>query len=112
MIRLKIKPMSVNELYRGRRYATDALLDYQKDVGLLLPEKEALRSILGQWEQIEAHYTFGTSRAKDIDGSIKAFQDILSRAYGFNDNRIYRLVVEKVPVKPGDEYIEFELSPL
>ena len=112
MTRLAISPLSVNKQYRGRRYATDALLDYQKQVSLLLPDKTRLRSILSQWERIEAHYIFGTSKAKDIDGSIKAFQDILSRAYGFNDNRVYKLVVEKVPVKPGEEFIEFELMPI
>jgi hypothetical protein len=36
--------------------------------------------------------------------------DVLAKKYGFNDNRIYRGVIEKEVVKKGDEYIRFKIS--
>lgn len=59
---------------------------------------------------IRARYIFGVSRASDIDNLVKAFQDALAEKYGFNDNRIYFLEVQKVVVKKGEEFIDFELK--
>ena len=55
--------------------------------------------------------TFGVSNAgADIDNLPKGFIDALQKKYEFNDNRIYRMVVEKEVVKKGEEFIDFELS--
>jgi len=53
-----------------------------------------------------------SSKNADIDNPVKPFVDCLQKRYGFNDRHIYRLVVEKVDVAKGDEFIEFELKPL
>ena len=103
---LKIKPLSVNRAYQGRRFATPELTKYKRDVGLLLPN---LRVPTGQ---IEVNYTFGISKGTDGENCIKAFTDILAQKYGFNDNRIYRWIVEKVVVKKGEEFIEFQIKEL
>ena len=36
--------------------------------------------------------------------------DILSKKYGFNDNRIYQLFLTKQIVKKGNEFIEFSFN--
>lgn len=55
--------------------------------------------------------TFGlSSRNSDWDNPIKAFQDVISKKYGFNDRRIYKGIIEKVIVPKGQEFIEFEIT--
>ena len=105
MARIDIKPLSVNEAYRGRRFATRELTQYKSDLGWLLPKMEVPDGPLA------ARYVFGTSsRASDADNMVKIFQDAISEHYGFNDSRIYRIEVEKVDVPKGREFVEFELS--
>ena len=107
MNRIKIKPISVNEAYRGRRFKTKDYKSYERDLSLLLPHIDVPEG------KLQVHYIFGlSSKGSDYDNQIKAFQDIMSSNYGFNDNRIYKAVIEKVDVKKGEEYIDFELKEL
>lgn len=63
--------------------------------------------------KLKAEFTFGFSNsASDIDNPTKAFVDILQKKYGFNDKMIYQCVINKVIVKKGQEFIEFNLSSL
>ena len=101
---LKIKALSVNMAYRGRRYATPELTKYKRDVGVLLPK---INTPTGR---LSVKYRFGVSKRTDGDNLVKCFQDILSEKYGFNDNTIYRWEVEKIVVKRGEEFIVFEIS--
>ena len=55
---------------------------------------------------IEAGFS---SRGSDVDNIAKPFIDILQKHYGFNDSRIYKLIIMKAIVKKGDEYIDFSL---
>lgn len=104
MIRLAIKPLSVNDAYRGRRFATKELTQYKSDLGWLLPRLEVPDG------PIAVRYVFGvSSKASDGDNLIKAFQDAVAEHYGFNDKRIYHWDVTKVDVPKGKEFVEFEL---
>jgi len=103
---LKIKPLSVNKLYQGRRFATPELTKYKRDVGLLLPN---LRVPQGR---LRVKYHFGISKRTDGENCIKAFTDILAEKYGFNDNKIYSWEVVKTDVKAGGEFIEFSIEQL
>ena len=61
--------------------------------------------------RLQLRLEFGlSSKNADLDNPVKLFTDILQKKYGFNDRHIYRLEVEKVDVKKGKEYIEFELT--
>ncbi len=101
---IKIKALSVNEAYSGRRYSTKKLMQFKKDLLYLLPKMKIPKGELG------VRYQFGVSSSgADGDNLIKAFQDCLGEIYGFNDNRIYRWVIEKVKVKKGEEFISFEI---
>lgn len=102
---IKAKPLSINKAYRGRRFATKDLHDYQKEVTYQLPK---LKIPTGK---LSVKYVFGcSSKGSDGDNLIKAFQDCLAEHYGFNDNRIYKWEVEKIDVKKGQEFIEFKIK--
>lgn len=62
--------------------------------------------------RLEAFYRFGVSKRSDADNLVKSFQDILCEKYGFDDHLIYRYTIEKVDVKRGEEFIEFEIIAL
>lgn len=106
MVRLSVKPLSVNAAYRGRRFATKELAAYKEELGWLLP-----RAIPVPDGPLAVRYVFGvSSTAADGDNLIKAFQDAVAERYGFNDKRIYHWDVTKVDVPKGREFVEFELS--
>jgi len=103
--RIEIKPLSVNEAWQGQRFKTALYKKYEVDLGRLLPRMEIPEG------RLEVYYRFGlSSNASDYDNCIKQFQDILSKKYGFNDNRIYRAIIEKVDVNKKEEFIEFSIK--
>lgn len=107
MVRLPIKPLSLNNAYRGRRFTTPELKRYKEDVTKLLPKMDVPTGALA------VRYVFGvSSKAIDGDNLIKCLQDALADAYGFNDNRICKWDVEKRYVPKGAEFIEFEIVPI
>ena len=62
------------------------------------------------YQKLQLNLEFGFSnRGSDLDNPVKMVQDILSKKYGFNDNLIFRIILDKVIVKKGDEYIKFEI---
>lgn len=107
MTRIEIKPLSVNDAWKGRRYKTDEYKQYQNTLLWLLPK------IKLPPPPYELHFKFGfSSSASDWDNPIKPTQDILSKRYGFNDKLIRKAVVETEIVPKGKEYIEFEFLTL
>ena len=105
MNKVKIKPLSANNAWQGRRYKTEDYKVYERDLGFLLPKIDVPTG------RLQVKYTFGLSnKGADGDNCIKQFQDIISKKYGFNDNKIYHWDVWKVDVKKGEEYIEFEIK--
>ena len=104
-IRLPIKALSVNAAYRGRRFATPALTQYKRDIGLLLPK------ITIPDGKLFVSYVFGfSSKGSDIDNCVKATTDAIAEHFLFNDNRIYELHIRKVDVPKGAEFVEFSIS--
>lgn len=107
---LPIKPMSMNEAWRGGpRYRTATYKAYDAALQLLLP-----RSLqLPEDGPLDLAMLWNLSNAAcDIDNPIKPFVDSLQTRYDFNDKRIYRLLVEKRLVPRGHESIVFDLGPL
>lgn len=104
-MRLDIKPLSANEAWQGRRVKTQKYRNYEKVVMLML------KPLVVPDGDLELYLKWGfSSAASDWDNPIKQFQDCLQKKYGFNDNRVVRGVVEKVKVKKGEEFIEFEIK--
>ena len=103
-----VKPLSVNKAYRGRRYKTSDYVRYIRDLKKVLPSmnvpSEGRLSLC-----VRVYYS---NKGNDIDNALKPFIDVLQKFYYFNDNRIYKLDVEKFLVAKGDEKIEFKLEVL
>ncbi len=107
MIKINIKPLSVNQSYKGRKFKTKEYTVYSKILSHLLPKLKVPDG------KLKIEYVFGfSSSGADADNCIKPAQDLISKKYGFNDNRIYELTVKKVIVKKGDEYLSFEITSL
>jgi len=104
MIKINIKPLSVNQAWQWKRFKTRLYEDYEYELFYQLPNIK-----LPEWDlmlEIEAWI----SSASDIDNIIKPTLDILSKKYWFNDNKILYLIAHKVIVKKGDEYISFKFN--
>lgn len=102
---VKIKPLSVNEVWRGRRFKTPAYTRYERDLLLILPKMS-----VPEVGPLELTLDFGFSaKTADWDNPIKPFVDVLQKKYGFNDSRVYKSTVTKSIVKKGAEFIRFSL---
>jgi len=105
MNKVKIKPLSVNEAWKGRRFRSNKYKQYQCELTYLLPNLDV------QAGKLELYVKWGfSSNGSDTDNGLKPFIDVISKKYGFNDNKIFRIIVEKEIVKKGDEFIEFKIT--
>lgn len=106
MIELKIKPLSVNQAWQGKRFKTEEYKKYENDMLLMLPKKKIDNTKMLQLNIIVMY----SSVLSDIDNFLKPFLDILQKKYSINDKNIYRLVIDKVIVKKNEEGIRFEIN--
>jgi len=106
MLKIQIKPLSVNEVWQGQRFKTQKYKIYEQEVFYSLPNIDIPEG------DLTIELIFGISNmASDYDNMIKPFQDILQKKYGFNDNRIQEAKIKKVKTKKGEEFIEFKILP-
>lgn len=105
MIKIDIKPLSVNKCWQGRRFKTPDYKNYERDLMLMLPNIQIPHS------KLYIEVTFGFSnKASDIDNPLKPFLDILQKKYKFDDKDIYELLVHKEIVKKGEEFVRFAIE--
>ena len=104
-LRLDIKPLSVNECWKGKRYRTDSYKTYQLHISYLLRPMEIPEGPL----LLNLEWGF-SSAASDIDNPWKPFMDCLQKKYGFNDSRVHKATLEKFKVPKGSEYIDFTIE--
>lgn len=105
MIRIDYKPLSVNEVWKGRRYKTDKYSKYERDLLFLLP------NISLPPPPYKITFEFGlSSKVADYDNPVKPFQDILQKKYGFDDKHIVKAEISKVLVPKGKEYLKFKIE--
>lgn len=108
MIKLNIKPLSVNKAWQGKRFKTNDYKRFEKLMLLTLPNiKKDLTGSL----KIVIEYGF-SSKLSDIDNPCKLVLDCLCKKYGFDDRQVFELNQKKKIVKKGDEYINFFISKL
>ena len=100
-----IKPLSVNQCWRGRRFKTEIYEDYE---ALLLRELPDMTTPKAPY-QIEFNFGF-SSASSDWDNPCKPLQDILQKRYGFNDKLIKKATITITKVEKGCEFFEFALS--
>lgn len=104
---IKIKPLSVNECFQGRRYKTTKYLIYQQALLLRLPRLTIPEGKL----HITYHVGYSNPTA-DLGNMEKPFTDILCKKYGFDDRDVYRFTLTKEVVKKGYEFIQFKIEAL
>ena len=104
---IKIKPLSVNSAWQGKRYKTKAYQDYERSMLFQLPvQKEKFKSD----DMLRIEFVFGfSSMASDIDNPVKPTLDILCKKYGFDDKQIWEMEVSKKIVAKGHEYVKFRV---
>lgn len=102
---VNIKPLSVNEAWKGKRYKTDKYDNYIARMMLLLPKLKLCDP--PYYLNLKVGYSRNTS---DIDNFLKPFIDCLQKKYKFDDKLIYKLTVEKSIVKKGFEFIDFKIE--
>jgi hypothetical protein len=98
-IEKKIKLLSVNEAWQGKRYKTKNYQSYEKILGYTLPN-EKINSLNSYY--IIFIFNFA-NKLSDWDNPIKPLQDILQKKYGFNDRDIYIALTYKKIVPKKDE---------
>lgn len=104
---IKIKPLTQNRAWKGRRFKSDQYKQYALAVGLLLPNDLVIPA-----GPLRVYYEFGMSVNSDFDNPCKMFTDILQAKYHFNDKNIMEANIKKVVVKKGEEYIKFSIDSL
>lgn len=103
-MKIWIKPLSVNEAFRGRKFKTKKYIEFQQEMLLKLPKIDIPEG------KLEIHYKIGfSSKGSDLDNALKQLNDCLQKKYGFNDNLIYKIIAEKEITKKGQEFIEFKI---
>ena len=104
-MKLNIKPLSVNQVWQGKRFKTKLYKDYEKEALLLIKPMQVPDG------KLSLRLVFGlSSKNADVDNPVKPFIDCLQKKLGFNDRHIYKLTVEKVDVPKGKEYIDYSLE--
>ena len=106
MIEIKIKPLSANDAFNGRKTKTAKYRSFQRSLLFLLPKLS-----IPNKTPLKVYYEFGFSNLQsDIDNAIKQTTDVLSKKYGFNDMYVMELNVKKFVVDKGSEYIKFHIE--
>jgi len=101
-MKIDIKPLSTNEAWQGRRFKSSKYKTFEQEFIYKMPALELPDS------PFKLTLDFGFSnRGADLDNPVKMSIDCLQKKYKFNDNLIYQLVINKIIVKKGDEFINY-----
>ena len=104
--KLRLKPLSVNKAFQGKRFKTKEYKQFERDMLLMLPKvKVDFKGDL----KVKIDYGF-SSKLSDIDNPNKMVLDVLCKKYGFDDRQIYELINTKTIVKKGNEFINFSIT--
>ena len=104
-IRLPIKPLSVNECWKGRHFKTEKYKKYDEDLQFLLPRKR----VKGEWFKVFYRFYLKSFASSDIDNLVKALQDNLVSAKIIPDDRkIVEMNIKKYRAKTDTIEVEIE----
>lgn len=105
-IQINMKPLSVNDAWKGRRFKTDAYKSYEQSVLFLLPK---IKRFPKPPYLVAIDLSVSTHNA-DIDNPVKPILDILQKKYGFNDRDVVQLHVRKYLVFKGQESFQVRIE--
>lgn len=103
--KLDIKPLTVNQAWKGRRYKTEMYERYETDLLNILPKFN-----IEDKRDIRIDIEFGISKLMDIDNGLKPLIDILQKKYKFNDRYIMELNIKKTVVKKKEHFIKINIE--
>ena len=106
LIKLSVKPLTINLAYRGRRFKSKALVQFQKDVAWLL---RGAKTIDGE---VELRYKFYLQHyaITDVGNCEKTITDCLVEYGIISDDRfVKKITMEKFKAKTDS--IEIEILP-
>ena len=108
VVKIKIKPISVNSVWQGRRFKSKKYLIWEKSLLNLLPATLKIP----KKRKLQIKIEFGlSSKLSDLDNPIKPTLDGLEKKYpDFKDRNVFQMTVHKVIVPKGKEYIAFEVE--
>ncbi len=105
IVRVRIKPITANRAWKGKRYKTDEYKLYCEALPWLLPKIDLPKP------PYQIYFKFGLSNSlADGDNCLKQTQDIIAKHYGFNDKLIFKWIIEKVNVEKGLEFFDFHIT--
>lgn len=103
---IKIKPLSINKAFQGRRFHTKEHKQYIEDMLWLLKGYKGLKT--KELYKIDIIFTF-KNKASDISNCIKIFEDCLVKSGIVRDDRdCYEMTLHKKIGK--DESITFNIE--
>lgn len=106
MYELRLKPLSVNKAYKGRKFRTPEHKLFKDKAHILL--KNLNLEPLKPKQEFFVIYKFHISANSDWDNCVKTVQDAICEALKTDDRYISGAYVRKIRVKRGDERIEFD----
>lgn len=105
-ITLNIKPLSINDAYKGRHFPTAAKTHFENSVRWMLPNKK----IEGRWFRLEYKFFLKNFSLTDVGNLEKIITDcIVKRGIILDDRLITELRLRKFPSK--QDRIEVEIYP-
>lgn len=109
-LNLKVKPLSINAAYSGRRFKTEGYRDFSDEVLYLLPRR--FEKICGE---LSMKYIFHVKNYEksDVDNMVKTIQDLLVQSEIIADDKhIKEIYCRKEKVEDSkDEKIEICITP-
>lgn len=105
-ITLDTKPLTVNQVWQGKRFKTKKYKEYEQEVMILLPRgQEKPQGRL----RVEYRFYLKHHSTTDYDNLIKPLQDILCKASIIEDDRfIYEATIKKI--QSERDYVEIQIS--
>ena len=104
-ITIPLKPVSINEAFKGRRFKTKKCKEYCNDFLLIAPRKPMVEGIV----EVEYRFHVKNHKLSDYDNLIKITQDlIVEKGYIEDDRKIYKATIYKVPSER--DYIEINIK--
>lgn len=108
MIKVNVKPLSVNQAWQGKRYKTKLYQNYEKKMIAILPK---LDFKIEKTEKLSIAFVFGFSSIKsDLDNPVKPLLDIFCKKYLFDDSQIFQINISKKKVEKGNDFIAFNIE--
>ena len=83
--------VSANKMYYRNKTLTAEYRTWRQKAQRVLPDMEIPEGPL----ELQV-YAYFANKARDLDNILKPLQDTLQERYGFNDNRIYKIVAVKM----------------